>query len=321
MIGILSAVSLAWAALRWSAWEPGPVVPLLAFTPLATAGSVILLVALLVGRRWTASVLVTVAVVLLGGGVAPRALPDRDRGPRGGVPLTVMTANMLAGGAAPAAIVQLVTTNDVAVLALQEYTGTAQLALREAGLDGNLPYSSVALPLTRDPLDTSGSALYSRYPLTATGVRRNSGGFEQAYGTVEVPGAGPVLAESAHPVAPHSLTAIHEWRTDLANEPAPDPRGAPRILLGDFNSTLDHAPLRRLIARGYRDAADATGAGLEPTWGPYGIRPIRVVTIDHVLIDHRIGVSRVTVRTLPRSDHRGLVADLWLPRRSANSIR
>jgi hypothetical protein len=38
-----------------------------------------------------------------------------------------------------------------------------------------------------------------------------------------------------------------------------------RILLGDFNAKLDNAALRGLIDSGYRDAADAVGAGLRPT--------------------------------------------------------
>ena len=32
-----------------------------------------------------------------------------------------------------------------------------------------------------------------------------------------------------------------------------------RILAGDFNATLDHAELRRLIGRGYHDAAEQAG--------------------------------------------------------------
>ncbi len=37
-------------------------------------------------------------------------------------------------------------------------------------------------------------------------------------------------------------------------------------LVGDFNATLDQAALRDVVARGYRDAADVAGKGLEPTF-------------------------------------------------------
>jgi endonuclease/exonuclease/phosphatase family metal-dependent hydrolase len=82
------------------------------------------------------------------------------------------------------------------------------------------------------------------------------------------------------------------------------------LLLGDFNATLDHAPLRRLIGSGYRDAADTVGAGLSPTW-PADSLP--VVALDHVLADARIGVGAVSTHPVPDTDHRALAATLILP--------
>jgi endonuclease/exonuclease/phosphatase family metal-dependent hydrolase len=240
--------------------------------------------------------------------VLPRAVPDHDRGPSAGVPLTVMTANLLFGTADPAAVVELVRDHDVAVLAVQELTPAAREALRAAGLDTLLPYLSAA-----DEAGASGSGLYARFPITAASSRRNGGGFRQAYATVQPPGAGPLLVESAHPRAPSEVSLAKIWRDDLAAEPRPDPDGAPRILLGDFNATLDHAPLRALIAHGYRDAADADGSGLVGTWGPYDGDPIPPVTIDHVLADDRIGVRDVRVYALRDSDHRSLIASLTVP--------
>jgi endonuclease/exonuclease/phosphatase family metal-dependent hydrolase len=37
------------------------------------------------------------------------------------------------------------------------------------------------------------------------------------------------------------------------------------------------------------------------------------LTIDHVLVDRRAAVHRVTVHDLPGSDHRAVFADLRLP--------
>ena len=45
------------------------------------------------------------------------------------------------------------------------------------------------------------------------------------------------------------------WRGDLRALPPATPDGPLRILAGDFNATLDHAELRRLLDTGYEDAA------------------------------------------------------------------
>ena len=69
--------------------------------------------------------------------------------------------------------------------------------------------------------------------------------------------------------------------------------------------------LRRLLDRGYVDAADATGDGLRPTWPTTGGR--LPLTIDHVLFPAPLGVRRVSLHTIPGSDHRAIVAQLVLP--------
>jgi endonuclease/exonuclease/phosphatase family metal-dependent hydrolase len=309
MTALLVIPGLLWGVLRVAGWQVDALAQLMAFTPYAALWSFLPLGWAVFHRQWPATALAALATVLLIACLLPRSLPDRDRGPRTGVELPVLTANLLAGGADPATIVGLVRDHGVVVLAMQEFTPAGQAALTAAGLDQLLPYASLAPPRTADPLDTTGSALYSRYPIDAAGVRLNDGGFQQAYGTVQLPGAGPVLVESAHALAPVRPDTVAQWRTDLANQPVPDPAGPPRILLGDFNSTLDHPPFRALVARGYRDAAATVGGGLTPTWGPYG----RLLTLDHVLADRRIGVSALSVHGLPRSDHRAVLATLQIP--------
>ena len=311
LLWLLVLPVLAWAVVRLSGWERGLAVQLFAFTPYVAAAAVLPLLFALVTRRWLTAAVAAVAAAMLIVCVLPRVLPDHNRGPQTGVALRVMTANMFVGVADPATIVALVRDNDIAVLALQEYTASAKAGLTRAGLDQLLPYSS--LGPASDPFSVNGSALYSRFPVAAAGIRQNGGGFQQAYGTIQPPGAAPLTVESAHPVAPSSTEALGDWKADLAAEPAADQSAAPRILLGDFNSTLDHAALRSVIQRNYRDAADADGKGLVPTWGPYTGHPIPPVTIDHVLVDQRIGVTHVAVHGLPGSDHRAVMAALWVP--------
>jgi len=308
LIWLLILPGLLWALVRLGGVDRGPLVQLLAFTPYAAAWSLVPAALALGTRRWSAAALAILVVAAFAVFVLPRAVPG-GRGPAVGVRLRVMTSNLLLGGADADVIVQLVRDHDVDVLAVQEFTPDAKDALAKAGLGDLLPYASLA-----DEPGSPGSGLYSRFPLRQAGNKRNQGGFEQAYGVIEPPGAGALLVESAHPMAPWAPKVNGDWQQDLAAEPPADPGGTPRILLGDFNATLDHGPLRQLIATGYRDAGVATGQGLTPTWPYEGHSGIPRVTIDHVLVDRRIGVRDMSVHRIPRSDHRAIVAELIVPK-------
>nr|MDT0663026.1 endonuclease/exonuclease/phosphatase family protein [Micromonospora sp. DSM 115978] len=303
----LAAPGLAWAAVRLAGLEPGPVVPLLAFTPYVAVWTPVPLLVALALRRWWPAGAAALALLVLAVAVLPRALPDGRPAGTGPV-LRVMTANLLAGAADPDAVLALVRRHRVEVLAVQEFTPDAEAALDRLGLADLLPHRQV----NPEP-GTTGSGLYARFSLVDGGTRRNAGGFTQSYATLAVPGAGPVLVESVHPLAPYAIAALPDWRADLRAQPSADPAGPPRILAGDFNATLDHVLLRQLLATGYVDAAASTGAGLAGTWGPYDGNRIPPVVIDHVLVDRRIGVRDAAVRPLPGSDHRAVVAELVLP--------
>jgi endonuclease/exonuclease/phosphatase family metal-dependent hydrolase len=309
LLTLLVLPGLLWAAVRLFGWESDYLVQALAFTPYVAAWAWIPVVLALLARKWLIAAVGVVAAVVLAVCVLPRALPS-DRGPTAGFALNVLTVNVFLGAADPAAIVKLVRDNDVAVLAVQEFTPDSRAGLTAAGLDKLMPYQALA----EEP-GATGSGLYSRYPMTTQGSRRGGGtsdqeGNQQTYATIQPPGAGPLFVESVHPMAPYALNALHAWRTDLADLPRAEPNGTPRILLGDFNSTLDHKPVRDVIAGGYRDAADVTGKGLSGTWGPGLIPP---VTLDHVLVDERIGIRDVRVMDVTDSDHRSVLASLTVP--------
>lgn len=300
----------AWALVRTLGLERGPLVQLLAFTPYVAVAALVPLAVTLLARRWWAAGVAAVTVLALAVAVLPRALPSGDA-PTEGPRLQVMTANLLAGAADAATVVALVRDHDVDVLTLQELTPQGQRRLHAAGLPELLPHQA-AEPLA----GTSGSAVYARLPLHGAGVRTNEGGFRQAYATVAVPDARPVQVESVHSCPPMSFTRLACWWTALDGQPPATPDGPVRILAGDFNATLDHVAMRRLVHTGYRDAADTVGAGLSPTWDRYGERWIPPVAIDRVLVDERVGVLDVTVHRLPGSDHRAVIATLALPQRA-----
>ncbi|MGS2614787.1 endonuclease/exonuclease/phosphatase family protein [Micromonospora sp. LZ34] len=306
---VVVAPGFAWAVARLAGLDRGPLVQALAFTPYVAAGSLVpLLLALALRRRWPAVVAAVTAVALVAV-VAPRGLGSAQPA-AAGLTLRVLTANLLAGAADPRTLVDLVRTHRVDVLAVQEFTPGAQAELDRLGLDQLLPHRQL-----NPQVGTPGSGLYARHPISDGGVRQLRGGwgFTQAYGTVTPPGSPPVRVESAHPAAPYAVDQVGYWRDDLAAQPRATPDGPLGILAGDFNATLDHAPLRALLATGYVDAADAAGAGLTGTWGPYDGDPIPPVTIDHVLVDRRIAVRSVRVHPLPGSDHRAVLAVLTLP--------
>jgi endonuclease/exonuclease/phosphatase family metal-dependent hydrolase len=137
------------------------------------------------------------------------------------------------------------------------------------------------------------------------------GGLTSPRAVVRPPGADPIDVAVAHPPPPSGPDNMRAWQVGLRVLPPATPEGGLRILLGDFNATLDHSEMRRIVDTGYRDAADVTGTGLQPTWPGGAIPP--PVTIDHVLVDQRIGVGDLDVHGLPGSDHRAVEADLQLP--------
>lgn len=300
----------AWAAVRLPGLERGPLVQLVAFTPYVAAWTLLPLLLALALRRWWLAVAAALVALALIGAVTPRALAS-GQPPVAGPALRLLTANVLAGAGSPQALVDLVRAHRVDVLTVQELTPGIAADLDRLGLAQLMPHRQL-----EPEVGTTGSGLYSRFPLADGGLRRNAGfGFGQAYGTIAVPGAPPVRVESAHPAAPYAVDVVADWRTDLTAQPPATPDGTLQILAGDFNATLDHALLRALLGTGYVDAADAAGAGLTGTWGPYDGDLIPPVTIDHVLVDRRIAVRSVTVHPLPGSDHRPVLAELRLPAR------
>jgi endonuclease/exonuclease/phosphatase (EEP) superfamily protein YafD len=309
LLWLLVAPFAVWAAARAFGLERGyPTVQLMAFTPyVAVASPLPLALAVLTRRRWPAVAAAVVAVVFAAC-VVPRWVSGGDPGVPAGPTLRVMSVNLLYGQADPHQIVRLVRDGAVDLLALQEYTEEARTALRAAGLEETLP-EAAGYPRA----DAGGSAVYSRFPLTGKGYRQLAG-FIQAHAVVRVPGAPEVYVESAHPCAPIGRGSDACWLADLAAQPAATPDGPVNLLMGDFNATLDHAAFRRVLAKGYHDAADTAGAGLsrswpdDDRWGGIG------VTLDHVLADGRVGVRKVVVHRVVGSDHRAVSAELVLPK-------
>jgi endonuclease/exonuclease/phosphatase (EEP) superfamily protein YafD len=301
----------AWALFavaRIFGWEPtwfGST--LMAFTPYIAVLSLVPVAVSILSKRWGATALATLTLLVLGTLINARTggQADPDLWPR----LRVMSTNMKIGAADQATIVGLVRSQQIDLLAIEEYTPDAESRLLAAGLGGLLPYHA-----THPLLGATGSAIYSRYPLSWTGYQDLAGGFGQEYATVTVPGAKPLEFWAVHTRAPTMPDTEHDWRTSIAQQPKATPKGGVRLLAGDFNATFDQTPLRTLLRTGYKDVASQVGDGLTPTW-PYDGRlvpPVKI-TLDHIFADPRIGVVSFGASTVPRTDHRAIYASITLP--------
>jgi endonuclease/exonuclease/phosphatase family metal-dependent hydrolase len=290
---------LVWAVVRLPGLERGYLlVAMVAFTPYAAATSWIpVLVALLLRQRVVAVAALAVAVGLVAA-VAPRAIGGPQDPLPGGRSLSVMTANLRFGQADPRALLELARRYDVDVLSLQELTPDAVPRLDAVGARERFPHRILdARPEAR------GSGILSRLELRDA-RRSPPPGPAMPEATVVVPGAAPVHVKAVHPVAPNR-GGMWRWYRDMDGLPRATPAGPMRMLIGDFNATLDHERLRRVVRSGYADAAEAVGDGLR---GSYW-----VIQIDHVLVDRRARVTAAAFHDLPGSDHDALTATVSLP--------
>jgi endonuclease/exonuclease/phosphatase family metal-dependent hydrolase len=306
---IAASLCLAWAMVRTLGLESGfPLAALISWTPYVVPVAVIVTAFALVIRRWGPAAVGATAIVLLVAAVAPRAFgggyePDGADGPE----LRVMSANLKLGKADPAEVLAIVRESGMDVLCAQELTPELANVLEASGLDELLPHS-----LERAGPSSTGSAIFSRYPLHPLGGAEAPGyPFVMPRAMVAVPGAGRIEVASVHTVPPTGSSAVNTWEQGLDQLPDAGESGRPTLLIGDFNATLDHEAFRDVLDRGYVDAGDVTGAGLEPTWPQDKFRPW--VTIDHVLADERIAIADYDVLGLPGSDHHAITATLGLP--------
>ncbi len=297
---LLVAPGAVWATVRTAGWELGfPWVTLLALTPYAlpmAVGFGALAAAL---RRAGPVVVAAITVLVLAASLAPRALGGAEQST--GTPLRIMTVNMFEGRVRPAALIDLVRRRRIDVLSLQELTPEAARALDRAGLRRLLPHA-----ILRPHEGSTGLGIFARKRMRELPART----FSSLAAETKPASAPPVELFAVHARAPVTDADTERWREDLRALPSASLGGPVRVLVGDFNATLDHRQLRDLVDRGYRDAAAVVGTGLHPTWR--GSR-LPWLTLDHVLVSRRVAVQALTVHRLPETDHRAVVAVVTLP--------
>jgi endonuclease/exonuclease/phosphatase (EEP) superfamily protein YafD len=299
---------LLWAVVRLFGLDSErgfPLVPLIAYTPYAAAGALLVAGVAVALRNWAAATVAAAATACLLAVVVPRAAGHGEALSAGAEELRVLSGNLHRGTAQAGALVALVERLRPDVLSVQELTPGFAKRLEAAGISRLLPHV-----LLSAQQGAGGGGLYSRLPIWRRGPSPLAT-FHMRWGALRLADGRVVRVVEVHPYAP-TRGNIALWRESLATLPSADPSGPPRILAGDFNSTLDFADLRDLLDTGYRDAGEVTGRGLEATWPQGRILP-PPVTIDHVFADERIAILGYSVEGLPGSDHRAVFARLAIP--------
>jgi endonuclease/exonuclease/phosphatase (EEP) superfamily protein YafD len=210
-----------------------------------------------------------------------------------------MNSNMLAGGASADDIVAAVRRDAVDVLVTEEITPGALAALDAAGLSQLLPHQAGA----PDP-DVAGTMVFAKDPIDDV-ARINT-----RFGSYRVSIDGLTIL-AVHPLAP---TVPAAWTREHAVIRAEAASSHADLIVGDLNATPDHDVLRRLFSDGYRDAAELTNAGFQPTWpaNHLGILPLLppVVRIDHVLLAPTMTSLGTHTVDVAGTDHLALVAQV-----------
>ncbi|WP_082618556.1 endonuclease/exonuclease/phosphatase family protein [Oerskovia sp. Root22] len=276
-----------------------PLAQIVGVTPWVVPLALLVAATALAVRRRLLAILCAVALAAQAAWVAPFFVPGQGIEADAQGTLRVLTVNAYFGQADAAAVVRLVHDQDADVLAVVELTADFHDRLEAAGIEAVMPHHLDAKVGTGSP----GSGLWSRTALTDPDTTEWST-FAMPAATVDVDGT-PVRVTAVHPVPPlPEITGVwHQEMADLARRAHDEP--LPQVLLGDFNSTYDHASFRAVLGDRFHDATRTAGRGLNLSW-PVGERIPTFLDLDHVVVDEGMRVDDLTSLAVPGSDHRAL---------------
>ncbi|MEU6667027.1 endonuclease/exonuclease/phosphatase family protein [Streptomyces sp. NPDC046727] len=282
-----------------------PVPQLLAFLPWLLAPAGLALLCALLARWWVGLVWGVAVLGLLAWYLEPYGKTGEPDGPPVAT-FRVLTSNVEFGRGTPA-LARILRAEQPDVVFVQEC---------ESGCRATLDHDFATVYPHRRAVEADGSRgslILSRFPLRPTaGVR----------GTMGMPGAvadvrgHAVRLQLAHPMPPLP-EQLGLWRGELGRLRAFAATGGdtPTILAGDFNASQDHAAFRHILDTGLTDAARLTGHDRAPSW-PSRTASVIGAQIDHVLVTRDFAATRARFLRVSGTDHRALVADLTLHRRT-----
>lgn len=298
------------------AWPYMPIV--VSLVPWFTLLAVIALICAIISKRVTSIVLAILAIGLQMFWQYPFFVSQSAKLPRAAIAAVsgasintddgyarLMTCNVYKGRADAREIVDLVRSEHVEVLALQETTDAFVDDLNRAGIASYLPYAQVS---SSDGV--YGNGLWSASPLDdPSDDDVDSSASFMPGGTVSFNGgATQVRFVSVHTTSPtndywqqwkRSLDELSKLRFDTSRR---------YVFMGDFNATYDHTPFRNILGNRFSDASRQAGEGLKFSW-PANVDYVpSFAGIDHIVLDSGMQAGQVRTVKVDGSDHKALLA-------------
>ena len=221
----------------------------------------------------------------------------------------IMTVNTLNGYADAAQIVQICRDEHIEVLCIQEAPDYMIADLDNAGIAEVLPYRVVSAGAST--INNGGrNAIFTLAPISNPSenllpIETSS----MPAATIRV-GNREVRIVSVHPNSP-TKGAQDVWERGLSVIQSLSDYDHAYVIMGDFNSTWDHAHFRQLLGSSFVDAGEQAGEGFHMTYPSGGAIP-SLIEIDHIVYarDRGIVVSDLKTVEVAGTDHRALIATL-----------
>lgn len=263
--------------------------------------------------RMVLALVVVVAVAALGlqlAWLAPFFVGPRPNGAGAGV--RIMTQNLEYTD--PTVVANTARSRNVDILVLVDCPPEAFRTVRSALL-AELP-NSVGVSPDGYP---EGSVVLSRYPV-ADDQTITPGGGSRAVRVSTIP-LGDLEVAAMHPTPPNQA----DWRPKLSRIVADittrfphgvTDSGRPVVLAGDFNASLDHLPMREILAVGFSDALEQSNGGFRATWPANGWRQLMghaippLLQIDHILVGEPLVADDVEYVDSTGGDHIAVLATI-----------
>ena len=221
----------------------------------------------------------------------------------------IMTLNTCNGQASAEEIVRICREQNVEVLCLQEIGGTMLDDLAVAGIYDVLPYHVVSDAASQ--VDNGGkNGIWTAAPMS--NVSTNLVGIAtSAMPAADIAvGSSVVRIVSVHPNSP-VRGAQDLWSEGLESIQSLGGLNHNYLIMGDFNSTWDHARFRELLGTSFVDAGEQAGEGFHMTY-PANSRIPSLIEIDHIVYSRGSGLAVSDLETVEvtGTDHKALLATL-----------
>lgn len=221
----------------------------------------------------------------------------------------IMTINTNHGMASAQEIVDICREQNVEILCLQEIGGSMLSDLEAAGINDVLPYHVVSDEATE--ISNGGrNGIWSVAPMDNISTNLlpiKTSSMPAADITI---GNQTVRIVSVHPNSP-VRGAQDLWDDGLATISQLQDYDHSYVIMGDFNSTWNHARFRELLGTSFVDASQQSGEGFHMTFPSSGPVP-PVVELDHILYtqDSGVVVSELATVKVSGTDHMALLGTL-----------